>query len=151
MKRLIFVVSMFLLFSCSSKVVRFEQYSPLAMNPKVAADSSITLGDDEKSFGVLWLTPILKEENVKADKVKVIQNYGKYYICAENFKHVWMIEPEEDGITGEYEAIDVTPDDKTDAYSEISLSRYGSCVKFRYNKKEIFIDKKGKLNEKCVK
>jgi hypothetical protein len=154
MQKLSLLIFLFILFACSSKMVRFEQYS-VSMNLKVAADSSVTIGDDEKFYGVLWLNPILKEENVKTDKIKLIQNFGKYFVCGDQFKNVWMIEPEDDGATGEYKAIDVTPDDKTDTYSEISLSRYGSkektCVKFRFNKKEVFIDMKGKVHETCAK
>jgi len=154
MKKSIFLILTFILFACSSKMVRFEQYS-VSMNLKVAADSSVTIGDDEKFYGILWLNPIMKAENTKTEKVKLIQNYGKYFVCADQFKNIWMIEPEEDGVSGEYKPIDVTPDDKTDAYSEIGLSRYGSkdktCVKFRFNKKEVFIDMKGKVHEKCEK
>lgn len=152
MKRLMFLVSILMLAGCASRLVRFEQYS-VAMNLKVEADSSVTIGDDENFYGVLWLNPVLKAENVRADRIKLIQNYGKYYICADNFKHVWMVEPKEDGLSGEYKAIDVTPDDEMDAYNEIALSRYGTrekaCVKFRFNKQEVFIDKKGKVNETC--
>jgi hypothetical protein len=103
----------------------------------------------------LWLNSVLKAENVPTEKIKLIQNYGRYFICAENFKHVWIVEPKDDGLSGKYQAIDVTPDDKTDAYYEITFSRYGSrenaCVKFRFNKKEVFIDRKGNVHEKCGK
>jgi hypothetical protein len=125
------------------------------MNLKVAADSSVTIGSDEQFFGVLWLNQILKAENVPVEKIKLIQNYGSYFICADNFKHVWMIEPEDDGLSGEYKSIDLTPKDQTDVYNEIGFSRYGSredaCVKFRFNKKEVFIDRKGNVHEKCGK
>jgi len=153
-KRFIFLLFVLLLVGCAARVVKFEQYS-VAMNLKVAADSSVVIGDDEKFFGVLWLTPILQAENVQIEKIKVIQNYGKYFVCANNFKHLWMVEPKNDGLSGTYQAIDVTPKDQTDAYSEVALSRYGSrekaCVKFRFNKQEVFIDRKGKVNEKCGK
>jgi hypothetical protein len=135
-------------------MIQFEQYS-MSMNLKIAADSSVTIGSDEHFIGVLWLNSILKSENVPVEKIKLIQNYGAYFLCAENFKHVWMVEPEDDGLSGEYQAIDVTPKDKTDAYQEIGFSRYGSrenaCVKFRFNKQEVFINKKGAVHEKCDK
>ncbi len=154
MKRLFLLVAVLVLFNCASRMIQFEQYS-MSMNLKVAADSSVTVGNDEHFFGVLWLNSILKSENVPVEKIKLIQNYGTYFLCAENFKHVWMIEPEDDGISGEYKAIDVTPKDKTDVYNEIAFSRYGSrenaCVKFRFNKKEVFINKKGDVHEKCGK
>jgi hypothetical protein len=152
MKKLIFLFPALFVLGCAATVTRFEQYS-VSMNLKVAADSSITIGDDEKFFGVLWLNPILKSENVPVDHVKLIQNYGSYFICADQFKRVWMVEPEEDGLSGEYKAIDVTPDDKIDAYADVGLSRYGSrektCVKFKFNKTEVYIDKKGRVHEKC--
>lgn len=152
MKRLIFLIPALIVFGCGATVTRFEQYS-MSMNLKVAADSSITIGDDENFSGVLWLNPILMSENVPVDHVKLIQNYGAYYICADQFKHVWMVEPEEDGLSGGFKDIDVTPDDKADVYAEIGLSRYGSrentCVKFKFNKTEVFIDKKGRVHEKC--
>ncbi|OGC00343.1 hypothetical protein A2V82_06845 [candidate division KSB1 bacterium RBG_16_48_16] len=154
MKRSIFLISIILVFGCASRVVKLEQYS-MSMNLKVAADSSVTIGDDENIHGVLWLNPILKMEGVNADKVRLIQNYGRYFVCADNFKHVWMVEPKGDGLSASYTAIDATPADKADAYNEISLSRYGSrenaCVRFRFNGKEVFIDKKGGVNEKCEK
>lgn len=154
MKRLSFLVAIFLLFNCAAQLVKFEQYS-VSMNLEVAADSSVTVGSDEQFFGVLWLNAILKTENVPVEKIKLIQNYGKYFICAENFQHVWIIEPEDDGLSGEYQSIDITPEEKSDAYTEISFSRYGSreqaCVKFRFNKQEVFIDRKGKVHEKCGK
>lgn len=154
MKRIIFLVAVMVLFNCAASKLKFEQYS-VSMNLKVAADSSITIGSDEQFFGVLWLNSVLKAENVPAEKIKLIQNYGRYFVCAENFKHIWMVEPKDDGLSGKYQAIDVTPDDKTDAYNEIAFSRYGSrenaCVKFRFNKKEVFIDRKGNVHEKCGK
>ena len=154
MKRLILLVAVLTLIGCAASIVKFEQYS-VSMNLKVAADSSVTIGSDEQFFGVLWLNSILKTENVPVEKIKLIQNYGRYFVCAENFKHVWMVEPEEDGLSGEYQAIDVTPKDKTDVYNEVGFSRYGSrekaCVKFRFNKQEVFIDRKGNVHEKCGK
>jgi hypothetical protein len=153
-KRLILLVAVLTLIGCAANIVKFEQYS-VSMNLKVAADSSVTIGSDEQFFGVLWLNSILKTENVPVEKIKLIQNYGRYFVCAENFKHVWLVEPEEDGLSGEYKAIDVTPKDKTDGYNEIGFSRYGSrenaCVKFRFNKTEVFIDRKGNVHEKCGK
>lgn len=154
MKQLIFLVVTFVLLNCAANSIKFEQYS-VSMNLKVAADSSVTIGSDEQFFGVLWLNSILKTENVAVEKIKLIQNYGRYFVCAENFKHVWLIEPEEDGLSGEYQAIDVTPKDKADGYNEIGFSRYGTpenaCVKFRFNKQEVFIDRKGNVHEKCGK
>ncbi len=152
MKQLISLVAVFVLFNCAARQVKFEQYS-VSMNLKVAADSSVTIGNDEQFFGVLWLNSVLKEENVSVEKIKLIQNFGKYFVCADDFKHVWMVEPKDDGLSGKYKAIDVTPDDKTDAYNEIAFSRYGSresaCVKFRFNQNEVFIDRKGNVHEKC--
>ena len=154
MKQLILLVAVMILFNCAASKLKFEQYS-VSMNLKVAADSSITLGSDEQFFGVLWLNSILKAENVPAEKIKLIENYGRYFVCAENFKHVWVVEPNDDGLSGTYKAIDVTPDDKIDAYNDIGFSRYGSkenvCVKFRFDNKEVFIDRKGNVHEKCGK
>lgn len=154
MKRFIFLIPLFVWFGCTANMVKFEQYS-VSMNLKVAADSSVTIGADDQFLGVLWLNPILETEKVSVEKLTLIQNYGRYFICANNFKQVWMIEPKADGLSGKYTAIDVTPDDKTDAYDQIAFSRYGSredaCVKFRFNKKEVFIDRKGNVNEKCGK
>lgn len=151
-KVLVFMTLIFLA-ACASRILQFEQYS-MAMTQNVSADSSIYLGDEENFQGVVCLGPILKQENTEVKTVKFIQNYGVYYLCADGFKNIWMIEPEEDGMTAEYEALDVTPDDTSDTMSSISFSRYGTkqntCVKFRYNDKEIFIDAKGKLNEKCM-
>jgi hypothetical protein len=152
MNKVLVFAAIILLAACANRIIQFEQYS-IAMNQKISADSSIYLGDEEKFQGVVWLEPILKQENAEVKSVKLILNYGIYYLCAEGFKNIWMIEPEEDGMTGEYKALDVTPDDATDVMTGISFSRYGSkentCVKFRYNDKEIYIDRKGKLNEKC--
>ncbi len=152
MKQLISLVVALILFNCAARLVKFEQYS-VSMNLKVAADSSVTIGNDEQFFGVLWLNSVLKAENVPVEKIKLIQNYGKYFVCAEHFKHIWVVEPKDDGLSGKYKAIDVTPNDKTDDYNEIAFSRYGSrenaCVKFRFNQKEAFIDRKGNVHDKC--
>ena len=151
--RLIIFSFIFLIFiACSSRVVNFEQYS-VAMNLKVEADSSVYIGSDEEFNGVLWLNPILLQERNAVSEVKLIQNFGKYYVCADDFKNVWLIEPKSDGVSASYKALDVTPKDTSDVYTGVGFSRYGSkdkaCVKFRYNKHEIFIDKKGKINETC--
>jgi hypothetical protein len=152
MKIIIFSLIFLLLAGCSSRIVTFEQYS-VAMNLKVEADSSVYIGSVEKFSGVLWLAPILLQEKSKVNEVKLIQNFGKYYVCADNFKNVWLIEPKSDGMSANYKALDVTPKDTSDVYSNVGFSRYGSkdktCVKFRYNKQEIFIDRKGKINEEC--
>ena len=151
MKYLAIFIIMLCALDCAGKLIQFDQYS-VAMNLKVEPDSSILIGSDEKFTGVLFLASILKEEKVKTGQVKLIKNYGKYFLCAENFKNVWMIEPQEDGSTAYYKAIDVTPKDKEDNYKDISFSRYGErdnvLIKFKYNKKEVFIDRKGKINEK---
>jgi hypothetical protein len=151
--RLFFFSFIFLiLVACSSRVVNFEQYS-VAMDLKIEADSSVYIGSDEKFSGVLWLNPILMLERTGVNEVKLIQNFGKYFVCADNFKNVWLIEPKGDGVSASYKALDLTPDDTSDVYNGVGFSRYGSkdkaCVKFRYNKHEFFIDKKGKINEKC--
>ncbi len=154
MKRSILLIPVFLVLACAATRVKFEQYS-VSMNLKVDTDSSVTIGDDEKFYGVLWLNPILKAENVSVTSVKLIQNYGKYFISADGFKNIWMVEANRDGISGKYKAIDVTPDDKTDAYSGVGLSRYGNrertCVRVRFNNNELYIDKKGEVNETCGK
>jgi hypothetical protein len=152
MRRILFLTGVILLAGCAGRVIQFEQYS-IAMDQAVSADSSIYLGDEEKFHGVMRLGPILEQEKAAVKSVKIIQNYGKYFLSADGFKNVWMIEPESDGLTGRYGAIDVTPGDTTDVLKDISFSRYGSkentCIKLRYDSKEIFIDRKGKLNEKC--
>ncbi len=154
MKRSILLIPVILVLACAATKVKFEQYS-VAMNLPVAADSSITIGDDERFYGVLWLNPILKAENLSVANVKLIQNYGKFFICTDGFKNVWMVEANRDGISGKYKAIDVTPNDKTDVYRSVGLSRYGSrertCVRVRFNNNELFIDKKGEVNETCGK
>ena len=152
MKKVLLLIALVALAGCSKKMVRFDQYS-VAMNLTVDADSSVYLGDGDKFNGVLFLNPILQQEEVAVSSVKVIQNYGRYFICAEDFRNVWMIQPDADGASGKYKAIDVTPEDKTDVLRNISLSRYGTedkaCVRFRFNGKEIFINQKGGLNEEC--
>ncbi len=152
MKKLILLVSILAMAGCSSKLVRFEQYS-VAMNLKVEEDSTVYLGEEDQFNGVLFLQPILDAENMMIHEVKVIQNYGRYFLCAEQFKYVWEIEPRGDGVSGKYKAIDVTPEDKTDVLRNVSFTRYGNpdkaCIRFRFNGKEVFIDKKGGLNEVC--
>lgn len=152
MQRLIFILPLMMLLSCAASVTRFEQYS-LSMSLPVAADSSVTIGDDERLNGVLWLTPILKAEDVTIERIKLIQNYGFYYLCGEGFKHVWVIERKRDGLTGKYKALDVTPKDKTDVYEGVGFARYGEgeqvCVRFKFNKQEVYIDKKGRAHETC--
>jgi hypothetical protein len=145
-------LALIFLAGCAGSIIHFEQYS-LAMDQAVEPDSSVYLGSDEKFQGVLWLSPILKQEKADVKSVKIIQNYGKYFVCAENFKNIYMIEPNSDGVTGTYKPIDVTPGDTTDVLTGISFARYGSkentCVKFRYYGKEIFINREGEINEQC--
>lgn len=152
MKKALIFIALIALAGCSKQMVRFDQYS-VAMNLTVDADSSVYLGDGDKFNGVLFLNPILKAENLSVSSVKLIQNFGKYYICADDFKSVWVIEPQADGLSGKYKAIDVTPEDKTDGLKNVNLARFGTpekaCVRFRFNGKEIFINKKGGLNEEC--
>jgi hypothetical protein len=152
MRYLLMLSAVLLWAGCSSKMIRFEQYS-LAMNLPVAADTTVHLGSDEHFQGILGLGPIMLEEKQMAKSVKVIRNYGAYYLSADKFKNVWLIIPEDDGQHGTYQAIDPTPDDTSDVVSEIYFSRYGqgenTCVKFRSAGKEIFIDREGKINEKC--
>ena len=152
MKQFIVVMALIVLAGCAGSLIRFDQYS-LAMDQAVEADSSVYLGSDENFQGVLWLSPILKQEKTAVKTVKIIQNYGKYFVCAENFKNIYMIEPNSDGTTGTYKSIDVTPNDTTDVFTGISFARYGSkentCVKFRYDGKEIFISREGEINEQC--
>lgn len=154
MKRIILLVALIGLLSCAANRIKFEQFS-VSLHLQVAPDSSVTIGSDEQFLGILWLTEILRTENVPVEKIKLIQNYGRYFICAEGFKHVWMVDPQKDGMSAKSKPIDVTPKDKSDAYRQIALSRYGTrdnaCVKFRFNQKEIFIDRKGKIHEKCGK
>jgi len=151
-KQYILFSAALIFFGCAASITKFEQYS-LSMTVKVAADSSVTVGSDEHFSGVLWLNPVLQTENVPVEKIKLIQNFGRYFVCAENFKYVWMMQPKDDGISAGYKAIDVTPDNETDVYREIGFSRYGSreqaCVKFRFNKQEVYFDRKGNIHEKC--
>ncbi len=152
MKKALMLIVLIFLAGCSKQLVRFDQYS-VAMNLKVEADSSVYLGDGDKFNGVLFLGPILQKETAPVTAVKVIQNYGRYYLCAEEFQNLWMIQPTADGTSGKYKAIDVTPEDKSDTLKNIGLARYGdqekTCVRFRFNGKEIFINQKGGLNEEC--
>jgi hypothetical protein len=152
MKKALILVALIALAGCHKQVVRFDQYS-VAMNLAVEADSSIYLGDGDKFNGVLFINQILAAEMQPVKAVKLIQNYGRYYLCAEDFKNLWQIEPKADGVSAKYKAIDVTPEDKTDLLKNVNLSRYGTdekaCVRFRFNGKEIFINQKGGLNEEC--
>jgi uncharacterized protein YxeA len=151
MKYILLFITILLTISCAAKLIRFDQYS-VTMNLTVEPDSSLFIGNDEAFTGVLFLAPILHEEKMDVDRVKLIKNYGKYYLCAEKFKNIWMIEPKDDGLTANYRPIDVTPKEKGDSYKEISFSRYGDkenvMIKFKFNKREIFIDRKGNLHEK---
>jgi hypothetical protein len=152
MKKIFLSIIFLILCGCTSRIIKFEQYSA-TMNLKVEADSSVFIGSDEKFSGVLWLNPILQQEKSSVTQIELIQNYGTYYVCGEKFKNVWLIEPKSDGASAGYKALDITPDDTSDVYKNIGFSRYGpkdkTCVKFKFNKHEIFIDRKGKLNEKC--
>ena len=152
MKYLFIFIFLLIAIGCAGKLIKFDQYS-VAMNLEVEADSSIFIGEDDKFTGILFLQPIMENERIKMNTVKLIKNYGKFYLCAENFKNVWMIVPKDDGLTASYKAIDVTPEDKEDRYKGIGFSRYGTrdnvCVKFNFNNKNRFIDKKGKVNEEC--
>ena len=152
MKYISIFIFLIIAIGCAGKLIKFDQYS-VAMNLEVEADSSIFIGEDDKFTGILFLKPIMEDEKLKMNKVKLIKNYGKYYLCAENFKKVWIIEPKGDGLTASYKAIDVTPRDKEDRYKSIGFSRYGTkdnvCIKFKFNNQNMFIDKKGKVNEEC--
>jgi hypothetical protein len=150
MKKLI-IAGLALLAACSgARRVPFAQYS-VAMNLTVEADSSVFIGTDEKFNGVLWINDILRAEQTPAKSVSVIENYGKLYVCTDQFKNVWIVTPHKDGLTASCKALDVTPDDETDAYSSVGFSRYGSrenaAVRFRFSGRQIFIDKKGKVHE----
>jgi hypothetical protein len=151
MKKIVMLVWPLLMLACAGgKQLAFEQYS-VAMNLPVEADSSVFIGTGEKFNGVLWLQPVLKAEQVSTSSIKIIQNYGAYYVCAERFKNIWVVQPKADGLTAKTSPIDVTPKDKTDAYSSIGFSRYGTndkaMVRFRFGSQEVFIDKKGGLHE----
>ena len=150
MKYILTITLILLTISCAGKLIKFDQYS-MAMSLKVEADSSVFIGEDEIFTGILFLGPIMKEENITLKKVKVIKNYGKYYLSAEKFKNVWIIKPKDDGISASYKAVDVTPDNKDDHYSNIGFSRYGKkedvAVKFKFNNKNVFIDRKGNIHE----
>ena len=137
--------------ACSSaNRIPFEQYS-VAMNLAVEADSSVYIGTDEKFNGVLWLNRVMQTEQVPVQSVKLIQNYGKYYLSANQFKNIWILERRKDGTTAKAKALDITPQDQTDVYTDISFSRYGSkdnaMIRFRYNNQQVFIDRKGGVHE----
>ena len=153
MKKSLLLLSALIFISCAGRqVVKFERYSVSMILP-VEADSTVYVGTPEKFVGVLSIEPILKAENVKIQSIKVIENFGIFFVCADQFQHIWMIEPRGDGMTARYKAIDVTPDDKTDRMSDTGFSRYGSddnvCIKFRNSQNEVFINKKGKIDEEC--
>lgn len=153
MKKLLFlVICLTAVYCASNKVVKFDRYS-VSMNLPIESDSTIYIGTPEKFVGVLSLAPILKAENAEIQSIKLIENYGKFYICADQFKHLWLIDPQGDGLTAKYKAIDVTPNDKTDYLTDTGFARYGSedkvCIKFRFNNKEVFINKKGTVHENC--
>lgn len=151
MKKIVMLVWPLLVLACAGgKQLAFEQYS-VAMNLAVEADSSVFIGTGEKFNGVLWLQPVLKTEQVSTTTVKVIQNYGAYYVCAEQFKNIWVVQPKSDGLYASTRPLDVTPKDKADVYTHIAFSRYGTrekaMVRFRFGGKEVFIDKKGGVHE----
>lgn len=151
MRKIMLCMLLLAIWGCSSRILKFEQYS-VAMNLAVSPDSSLYIGKDDQFSGILWLQPILKAENIAVKSVKLIQNYGRFFLCAENFKNVWLIEPAKDGLSAKYKAVDVTPKDKNDVLTSIGFSRYGTeevtYVKFRFNKNEVLIDKKGGIDEK---
>lgn len=151
MKKIVMLVWPLLVLACAGgKQLAFEQYS-VAMNLVVEADSSVFIGTGEKFSGVLWLQPVLKTEQVSTPSVKVIQNYGAYYVCAERFKNIWVVQPKSDGLSASTRPLDVTPKDKADDYTNIAFSRYGAkekaMVRFRFGSREVFIDKKGGVHE----
>jgi hypothetical protein len=153
MKKSLLLLLTLLFIQCAGKqVVRFERYSVSMILP-VESDSTVYVGTPEKFLGVLSVQPILKAETVQTPNIKLIENFGKFFICADQFRNIWMVEPKGDGISAKYKAIDVTPKDKTDRMTETGFSRYGSddkvCIKFRFNKEEVFINKKGEIDEKC--
>jgi hypothetical protein len=150
-KKVFFPPLLLLALACSAgKQLVFEQYS-LAMTATVEPDSSIYVGNSDKFSGVIRLLPIFENENLAPKSVKLIENYGLYYICADQFKNVWVVRPKSDGMNAGFKALDVTPKDKTDSYTNVNFSRYGSkdkaVVRFRYNGTQIHIDRKGGLNE----
>jgi hypothetical protein len=153
MKKFLLLIICMMVFHCANKqVVKFDRYS-VSMNLPIESDSTIYIGTPEKFVGVLSLVPILKAENVSTNTIKLIENYGKFYVCADQFKNLWLIEPLGDGLTAQYKALDVTPEDKTDSLTDTGFARYGSgdkvCIKFRFNKKEVFINKKGVAHDIC--
>ena len=150
MKYIFTCIIIILAIGCAGKLIKFDQYSEV-MSLKVEPDNSVFIGEDDNFTGVLFIGPIFTEENISPKKVKLIKNYGKYYLCAENFRNVWIIEPKNDGKSAGYKAIDATPGEKDDRYSGIGFSRYGSKenvnIKFKFNSKTVFIDRKGKIHE----
>lgn len=151
MKGLLPAIAAALFLACAATVTRFEQYSP-AMTLAVEPDSTVVIGRDDQFTGVLWLNPILAAEKTPVTQVKLIENYGVYFVAAEGFRRIWMIEPKGDGMSAVYRSVDVTPKDETDVYERISLSRYGTsdnaCVRVRLGRREAFVDKKGRVYEK---
>ncbi len=151
MKRIVSALPLVLVLGCAATLTRFEQYSP-AMTLSVDADSSVTVGCDDKFFGVLGLGPIFEAENGFIRQVKVIENYGLFYVVGEGFRRVWIIEPKSDGMRAKVRGVDVTPKDEGDVYADVSLSRYGSrenaAVRFRFNGRQVFIDRKGRAYDK---
>jgi hypothetical protein len=149
-KRLFVLLPLFFLACSSASLVPFEQYSA-AMNLTVEADSSIFIGNGEKFTGVMWINSVLKAEQEPAKSVKLVENFGKYYLCADQFKNVWIMELQKDGMTARSKAVDVTPEDKSDVYTNTGFSRYGSkenaTVHFRFNGRQVFIDRKGNVHE----
>jgi len=139
-----------LAFCSGARRVPFEQYS-VAMTLAVEPDSSVFIGTDEKFNGVLWLKQVFETEGTAAASVKLIENFGRFYLCADQFKNVWILQPHKDGVSAKAKAVDVTPEDETDVYTDIGLSRYGSrenaMVRFRFNNRQLFIDRKGGVHE----
>jgi len=149
-KRWIFLLLPLFIACSGAQRVPFERYS-VAMNLPVEADSSVFIGTTENFNGVLRLNAILQVEQTPIEAVKLIENYGKYYLSADQFKNVWILEPHKDGVTARAKALDVTPEDKTDGYANIGFSRYGSkdkaMVRFRFNHRQLYIDRKGGVHE----
>jgi hypothetical protein len=153
MKKLILLLLVVLVIFGCAPTLKLEQYS-LRMTLPVRADSSVYIGDVEKFVGVMGLKPILNSEGVKPQEVKLVVNYGVYYVIADNFKNVWMVTPKSDGVSGAYKSIDLTPQDKADKMKDTNIYRYGSkkakdtCVVVEFSNKKVYINKKGGINEK---